>query len=482
MTTRTGTAYDVAIIGGGPSGAVAGLLLARAGMSVVVLEKNRFPRFHIGESFLPHTVALLEELGLLDKIHRIPHVVKYGAEFAMGSTTNTTSYPFRIALAGGRDDTFNMARAPFDRALLDAAQGAGVRVHQQAAVKRIVCLEQGRVHLHTDCPQQPDVHARHLIDASGQGTVVGRHLGIRRPVRDRRLGKVAYFAHYQGVYRRDDEHYGSPCIVMCDEGWFWIIHLDEHTTSVGLVVDPAVVKHAGVPANRMLAWGIARCPLMRQRMKRATGSTTNHVLADFTYRCQPYAGPGYFLVGDAATFHDPVFSTGVHLGLWTAKHAAELLIAMRRGAITPAGARRRYARVVRRSLGLILPLIRRYYDHAFRELFLHGSSPLKLHQAVIAYLTGNLMTHVPWSVRWRFRVFELCVLAQRWVPLVPHRARFSLLEQPDLPDVALDTAAVHRDSGATRDHGIPTTPVITANRVDVSAASSPAHSGKGTAL
>src|SRR5690606_16515381 len=134
---------------------------------------------------------------------------------------------------------------------------------------------------------------------------------------------------------------GFPIIVMCDEGWFWMIPLDERTTSVGLVLDPAVAKQVDAPANRMLQWAIRRCPAVLRRMRQATGPDINLVRSDFSYRCEPYAGPGYFLVGDAATFLDPVFSTGVCLGMKSAMHLGGQIIAMLRGDLTPQAARHR---------------------------------------------------------------------------------------------------------------------------------------------
>src|SRR5207248_7181641 len=139
---------------------------------------------------------------------------------------------------------------------------------------------------------------------------------------------------------------GHPGIIMADEGWFWLIGLDEKRTSIGFVAHPDLVKRAGVPANRMLAWAAARCPVVRDRMARAKGEAINRVLADFSYTCRPYAGPGYFLVGDAAAFLDPIFSTGVTLAMISAVEAARHTVAMIGGRITPDAARRNYIRFI----------------------------------------------------------------------------------------------------------------------------------------
>ena len=120
-------------------------------------------------------------------------------------------------------------------------------------------------------------------------------------------------------------------IVVCEEGWFWIIPLDETRTSIGMVMHDHVARKVGLPADQMLAWGISRCPVLRERTADATLPTETHVLADFSYRCAPYAGPGYFLAGDAATFVDPIFSTGVCMGMMSGAEAGRAIIAIREG-------------------------------------------------------------------------------------------------------------------------------------------------------
>jgi 2-polyprenyl-6-methoxyphenol hydroxylase-like FAD-dependent oxidoreductase len=238
---------------------------------------------------------------------------------------------------------------------------------------------------------------------------------------------VAYFAHFENVWRRPGFEGGYPLIVMCDEGWFWLIPLDERRTSVGLVLRPEIARQLDVPANRILQWGIERCPAVKERMVRAGGPGTNIVTADFSYTCRPYAGEGYFLVGDAAAFMDPIFSTGVCLAMMSASQAAQHVTSLLRGESTPSAARKRYMRFVDSNRRIFFRIIRRYYEHSFRELFLNGTGPMRVHRAVLAVLAGNVFPRAPWCLRWRLRVFELCVILNRYVPLVPRRNRFSLL-------------------------------------------------------
>jgi flavin-dependent dehydrogenase len=420
--------FDVIIIGGGPAGATAGIVLARAGKRVLILEKAVHPRFHIGESFLPQNLGLMKELGLEDRFRDLPHVVKWGAEFGFGHNDDdqTSRFHFRDTLEDGCRETYNIERAPYDAMLLAAAGDAGVEVRQDTRVDEIVRLGEGNVAVRCD---DQVYSARWLLDASGQSTVVGRHLGTRKVVTS--LQNVAYFGHFTGCQRLGGEEAGHPTIVMCREGWFWMIPINPTVTSCGMVLNRDVAKGVGVPADQMLRWGIERCPLIRRRTRGATFPARNGTIADFSYRCEPYAGPGYFLIGDAATFIDPIFSTGACLGMMYARHAAEQIIAVDAGRLSSQRAGRQYIRFVEGSARLIFRLVHHYYRHTFRELLMNGQGPMKMHKAVISLLAGHVFPRPRWPVIWRFWAFEACVRLQKWIPLVPRHPVLSLLEQPD---------------------------------------------------
>ncbi len=428
--------WDALVLGAGPAGATAALCLARAGKRVLILDKARFPRFHVGESLIPQDMAMFADLGLLEEMPQLPQVKKRGVEFAMGDGLTRHRIRFAESLVAGIDETFNVERAVLDDAMLGAAVRAGATSWQDTKVTGVLNLADGDVRLQIDDDrgEAKEVRGRYLIDASGQATVVGRHLKTRRNFDQPQYQKLAYFGHYENVDRDNPLGDDDITMVLCDEGWFWMIPIDDRRVSIGMVLDASVARQVKRPAHTMLAWGIARCPIIRDRVQHARPPEKNHVISDYSYACAPYAGPGYFLVGDAATFLDPVFSTGIYLGMEGGREAASQVVGLLDQDVTPARARRSYTRFLRRGIKPFFRIIHAYYRPSFRDLFFNGTGPLAMHRAVISVLAGQVFPRPAWAVRWRMRMFYACVKLQNRFPLVPRRDGFSLLTGAALID------------------------------------------------
>ena len=422
LTQQAPPKFDVLVLGGGPGGATAALALARKGLSVAVVDRLTFPHFHIGESFLPRNLQLIKELGLEERLLALPQVEKHGAEFAMGHGEELGSISFSEGLIDGETYAFNIERAPFDAMLLDAAKDAGAHLFLGVAAKSFPRLADGDVAVVLEDGRT--LEGRYLLDASGQSTVLGKHLGLRHVLSD--LKKVAYFGHFHHVERPPGRQGGYIRIAMCDEGWFWLIPIDEERTSIGLVLDATFAKTAGVAPNQMLAWAIARCPYVERLCRHATFPPENGTIADFSYRCEPYAGPGYFLLGDAATFIDPIFSTGVCLAMMSAVHLADGLAAMIAGETTAEKVRADYVRYVDGSSSAFFRMVRLFYRHAFRDVLLEEDAPLGVRRAVISLLAGEVFPRPSWAVRWRLAIFLLFVRLQPFWAVAPRKRRWSL--------------------------------------------------------
>ncbi len=409
--------YDAIIVGGGPGGSAAGSILAQAGKRVLILERERFPRFHIGESLIPYGNDVLRDIGVWEKLERAGFMPKLGAEFVLGNSKALVCVLFSRFLPCSHAQTFQVERARFDNILLEHAMEAGSEVWQEAKVESVNISDAGATVL---CRKDGEVHelrSRWFFDASGRDSLLGRTMGL--PKDDFGLTKkFATFAHFHGVERNPAPTDGHITIVRLDFGWCWIIPLDAEKTSVGLVQTLEYFKKTGLTPQENFEQVVKSTTELRRRLGDAKRVSEYASAGDYSYRYLKNAGPRWMLIGDAAGFIDPIFSSGVMLALKSGQLAAqEMLRADRSGEPLSLSAQSRYTKRVGKMCKVFLRMIQMFYDNRSFEVFMTPIPIDSLLRAVNNLVAGN--TDLGWRLRWQVWLFYLVCAVQRRFPLVP---------------------------------------------------------------
>jgi FAD-dependent halogenase len=310
---------DVVVVGGGPGGSTTATMLARQGHRVTLLERERFPRAHVGESLLPATVPILEALGVRDEIERAGCLRKFGATMVWGREPEPWSWYFRETNVR-YPHAYQVWRPQFDQILLNAARDSGVDVREGTTVAS-VRFDGGRA-TGVVTEDGASIEADHVVDASGQRAMMGHALGLRRWDRDFR--NMAVYGYFEGAGRLDPPDETNILVESYGEGWFWLIPLHVGVVSVGAVVDSATsrTRVRGDALGEFLQAEIARTTLTRRLLSGALLVDGPYSLRDWSYTSDRTVGDGWILVGDAACFVDPLFSSGVHLAMSAGTMAA----------------------------------------------------------------------------------------------------------------------------------------------------------------
>jgi FADH2-dependent halogenase len=411
--------YDVIVIGGGPGGSTAATYLAKAGRRVLVLEKEVFPRFHIGESLLPYNTPIFDEMGVTPALEAAGLMKKFGAQFHIGNDSKSLALVFRNGKFTRHTSAYQVERARFDDVLLKHAGKCGAEVREGCTVTRFDANESAAsVEVKNAQGQIETVHARYVIDASGRGNLTGNQMGIRdfHP----RLRKLSVFGHFAGVRLDDGEKGGDTVIVRLENKWFWIIPLSREKVSVGVVMDKDEFANAKKPASEIFNEAWQSSPVLRERMKEARLLGEIQSTSDFSYRNRRLTEPRLLRVGDAAGFMDPIFSSGVFLAMYSGKIGAETLLKTDESPARKEQLFRDFERRTYHGMDFYWEMVEGYYTKPFMELFMNPREKWDLPAAIVALLAGEV--EGGWKIKWRLRLFFLLVKLQgRW-PLVPRIA------------------------------------------------------------
>lgn len=402
--------YDAIVIGGGPGGTGSAARLAQLGRRVLLVEKEKFPRFQIGESLLPASVPLLEKIGAARAIRSAGFVEKFAAEFVTFDGSKKRRYPFADGLVGGPASTYQVERDRFDDILLSNARTHGVEVRQNVEARGVRFSERGAHVKLRRAGETSDAtaNAAFLIDASGRNTLVARREDIRRMDPD--LRNFSVFTHVKNAGRATGRAAGDVTIVISPNGWWWLIPLSGDITSVGMVA-PTRALDGKRPGEDYFYEKIAESSYLTARLEGSERVAPVRATTNYSYRVDSLVGDRWALVGDAAGFIDPIFSSGAHLALASGIDAAETI---HRSLDLRVAARRRttsllraYERRLLRSMDLYRAFVHAWYGPSLAELLMAPTDALQLRAAVTTLLAGYGDGNL--GVKWRLGVFDALV-------------------------------------------------------------------------
>jgi len=393
---------DVVIIGGGPGGSTAGALLAQKGWRVLLIEKDRHPRFHIGESLLPLNLPLFDQLGCSAAIQKLG-LVKHSVQFHSTEHAASQTFAFADAWDGVPKYAYQVRRSEFDLALLQHARGKGVEVVEACRVQDVRFEpDQVMVEATHEDGRTVNATARYLIDATGRDTFMASRLRIKR--KNPKHTSAALYGHFRGARRNTGDAAGDIEIYWFEHGWMWFIPLSDGTTSVGAVCWPYYLKTRDTDPSTFFLRTLQTCPPLWERVRDATLIEPATATGNYSYTAERMAGDRYVLIGDAFAFVDPVFSSGVYLAMNSAQFAADVVDGALRDPSAAPQLNRAFERRVRRGLETFTWMIYRMTSPIMRDLIMRPRNIFGIQRAVISFLAGDVYESGP--VRRRVLMFR----------------------------------------------------------------------------
>ncbi|MBY0523617.1 MAG: tryptophan 7-halogenase [Gemmataceae bacterium] len=318
---------DVVVIGGGPAGSTVSTLLAQHGLHVKLYERERFPRFHIGESLIPETYWVFQRLKMLDKMKASPFVKKFSVQFVNAEGKQSAPFYFHDNKPHECSQTWQVIRSQFDLMMLQNAEEQGVEVHQATRVLDVM-FDGDRaigVRIQKEDGTKEEVTAKVVVDASGQSTMLQNRFKLR--LWDPVLNKGAIWTYWKGAYRDSGRDEGATMVIQTTnrQGWFWYIPQHDDTISVGVVAPFDYLFKGRGSHEQTYNEEVEACPAVKERVAKGTRSTGYFATKDYSYRSKEVAGNGWVLIGDAFGFLDPLYSSGVLLALKSGELAADAI-------------------------------------------------------------------------------------------------------------------------------------------------------------
>ena len=422
--------FDVAVIGAGPAGSSAATILARRGHRVLALDREQFPRYHIGESQLPCLNDVLDTLGVAPAIAAGGFVPKWGANFTTADGSVEQYADFSRAAEVVQPQTYQVHRERFDRILLDHAIASGATVKQGCQADDVVFAPDDVTLTYSEAGQSTTVRVGGIIDASGRFGFLSRRFGTR--VHDPLLQNIAVHRQYTGVPRADGRRAGDiRMVTRPDRGWFWFIPISDTVMSVGAVIPKTIYnsRSRGTPEESLDDF-IRETPAAAALLANAESISSGRFEADYSYLHSQHAGDRFLLAGDAGAFLDPIFSTGVLLAMQTGIEAAEEMSdGLRAGDLQRARFAAYETRLVNRYR-YFRRFAAGFYDPAFRDLFFSPSDRFGIYEAVLSVIAGNWRPSL--AMRLRLACFFLLVRIQRLLPIAPRLIAVAI-PRPDAP-------------------------------------------------
>jgi len=355
---------DVVVIGGGPAGSTTATIAAQRGLSVKLYEREKFPRFHIGESLIPETYWVFERLKMLDKMRASPFVKKFSVQFVNSAGKESAPFYFHDNKPHECSQTWQVIRSEFDQMMLENAREHGVEVHQPGRVLDVLFDGERAVgvRVQKEDGTQETVHAKVVVDASGQSTMLQSRFKLR--LWDPVLNKGAIWTYWRNAYRDQGRDEGATVVIQTTnkKGWWWYIPQHDDTISLGVVAPFDYLFKGRGSHEQIYNEEVEACPAVQKRIAGAERATGYFATKDYSYRSKQVAGDGWVLVGDAFGFLDPLYSSGVLLALKSGELAADAIADGLAQGDTSAAALGRWGDMFNRGVDRMRRLVCEYYD------------------------------------------------------------------------------------------------------------------------